>query len=262
MDCIVVKVVARERTEGAGDEKVLSPPLRNSIPPFAVRLVPVRDEAPCDGAVDLEVSFSVDIVGAMDLPPAVGGARRSPSSIDERAELSRAREVALVLVLLAVEAEYRPCSSGSLMPILPDWGYGLFFFDCFDFGVVLTWLRFEVVCLVPSLEDTALKLASFFIKLEKGRRRPGRSNDALLASFKGPVDGLEKRLLRTGTATIIYPYLDMCRSGNSKTEKEGDVTMRRLRRGLGNDGRGMHSASGPRTRATRMYDWGHVIIES
>lgn len=105
IDWMVVKVVARERTEGAGDEKVLSPPRRNSIPPFAVRLVPVRDEAPCDGAVDLEVSFSVDMVGAMDLPPAVGGARRSPASIDERPELSRAREVALVLVLLVVETE-------------------------------------------------------------------------------------------------------------------------------------------------------------
>lgn len=74
MDWMVVNVVASERTEGAGEEKVLSPPLGNSVPPFTVRLVPVMDEAPCEAAVDLEVSFSVDMVGAMDLPPAVGGA--------------------------------------------------------------------------------------------------------------------------------------------------------------------------------------------
>lgn len=194
MDWMVVRVVVRERTEGAGDEKVLSPPLRNSIPPFAVRLVPVRDEAPCDGAVDLEVSFSVDMVGATDLPPAVGGARRSPSSIDEEAELSRARDVALVLVLLAVETETRLCSSGSLIFILPDWGYGLFFLDCFDFGAVLTLLRFEVFCLVLSL-GPALKLASFFIKLEKWRRRPGRSDDGWSASWNIQGRGGEQALL-------------------------------------------------------------------
>lgn len=102
---MVVRVVVRERTECAGEEKVLSPPRRDSMPPFAVRLVPASDEAPREGAVmDREVSFSVDIVGATDLPPAVGGV--SPSvSIDERKELSRAREVALVLVLLAVDME-------------------------------------------------------------------------------------------------------------------------------------------------------------
>jgi hypothetical protein len=105
MDWMVVKVVASERTEGAGDEKVLSPPRRNSFPILAVRLVPVTDEAPCEGAVDLAVSFSVDMVGAIDRPPAVGGARRSPSSIDDRAALSRARDVVLVLPLLAVETE-------------------------------------------------------------------------------------------------------------------------------------------------------------
>ena len=105
IDWIVVRVVARERTEGAGDEKVLSLPRRNSTPPFAVRLVPAMEEAPCDGAVDLDVSFSVDMVGAMDLPPAVGGARRSSSSIDERRESPRARDVALVLVLLDVDSE-------------------------------------------------------------------------------------------------------------------------------------------------------------
>ena len=45
IDWIVVRVVVRDRTEGAGEEKVLSPPLRDSKPPFAVRLVPVTDDA-------------------------------------------------------------------------------------------------------------------------------------------------------------------------------------------------------------------------
>lgn len=43
-DCIVVRVVVKERTDGAGDEKVLSLPRRESM--FAVRVVPVTEEAP------------------------------------------------------------------------------------------------------------------------------------------------------------------------------------------------------------------------
>lgn len=50
IDCMVVRVVVRDRTEGAGEEKVLSPPFRESRPPFAVRLVPVTDDAMCEGA--------------------------------------------------------------------------------------------------------------------------------------------------------------------------------------------------------------------
>jgi hypothetical protein len=50
-DCIVVNVVVKDRTEGDGDEKVLSPPLRDSMPPFAVLLVPAKDGAPCEGAI-------------------------------------------------------------------------------------------------------------------------------------------------------------------------------------------------------------------
>jgi hypothetical protein len=56
-DCIVVRVVVRERTEGAGEENVLSPPLRESKPPPAVRLVPATDDARWEGAVtEREVS--------------------------------------------------------------------------------------------------------------------------------------------------------------------------------------------------------------
>lgn len=50
MDCMVVSVVVSDRTEGAGEENVLSPPRRESTPPLAVRLVPATDEAPWDGA--------------------------------------------------------------------------------------------------------------------------------------------------------------------------------------------------------------------
>lgn len=47
---MVVRVVVRDRTEGAGEEKVLSPPFRESRPPPAVRLVPVTEDAICEGA--------------------------------------------------------------------------------------------------------------------------------------------------------------------------------------------------------------------
>jgi hypothetical protein len=100
MDWIVVRVVARDLTEGEGEENVLSPPLRDSNPPPAVRLVPASDEAPCEGAViECEASWSVDTVGATDRAPAVGGAR--PSMEDRMECLSR--EVALPL--WAVENE-------------------------------------------------------------------------------------------------------------------------------------------------------------
>lgn len=45
-DWIVVKVVASDCTEGAGLEKVLSPPRLNSVPPPVVRAVPVSELAP------------------------------------------------------------------------------------------------------------------------------------------------------------------------------------------------------------------------
>jgi hypothetical protein len=93
-DWIVVSVVVSDRTDGAGDEKVLSPPRRESTPPPAVRLVPVSDDAPCDRAVmDCDVSWSVDTVGATDRAPAVGG---GPPSIDDRTDRPDS-EVALPL---------------------------------------------------------------------------------------------------------------------------------------------------------------------
>lgn len=41
----MVKVVVRDRTEGDGDENVLSPPLLESNPPLAVWVVPVNEGA-------------------------------------------------------------------------------------------------------------------------------------------------------------------------------------------------------------------------
>lgn len=53
------------------------------------------------------------------------------------------------------------------MAMRPDCGYGLFR------GFLVPW-RFELECRPPSLEDVAFKFANFFIKAEKGRRRPSR----------------------------------------------------------------------------------------
>lgn len=74
---MVVKVVVSDRTDGAGLEKVLSPPRLDSRPPPMVRLVPVTELAPWLGAVmDRAVSLSVETVPAM-LRVAGGGAKSS-----------------------------------------------------------------------------------------------------------------------------------------------------------------------------------------
>ena len=44
-DWIVVKVVVKDRTDGAGLEKVLSPPRLDSTPPAIVRCVPAMELA-------------------------------------------------------------------------------------------------------------------------------------------------------------------------------------------------------------------------
>jgi len=122
IDWMVVKVVVRERTEGAGEEKVLSPPLRDSTPPCAVRLVPARDDAPWDRAV-------------MDRAPSRSGDRASPvgrgrSSTEERKETSRSCDVVLdLLVLRAVESEGWLLRAPALTPSRPESGYGLLFLE-------------------------------------------------------------------------------------------------------------------------------------
>lgn len=82
--CMVVKVVARERTDGAGDEKVLS-----ALRPFAVQLVPATDDTAWEGAVtDRDVSCSVETVGAIDRPPSVGGGKPSVDILTDSARAS------------------------------------------------------------------------------------------------------------------------------------------------------------------------------
>lgn len=164
IDCMVVRVVVSERTEGAGDEKVLSPPLRESIPQPAVRLVPASDDAPCEGAViEREVSWSVEMVGAMDRPPAVGGGW---PSADNRRDSPRPRDVMLEdLALLPVDMDGWLFCEGTWSPMRPDWGYGLLFCDgCFFAALRLDDWR------LGSPEEAALRLASFFINVENGRR--------------------------------------------------------------------------------------------
>ena len=71
-DCIVVSVVVRERTDGAGDEKVLpSPPVLplELMAPPAVALEMAFDCA----ASECTVSVFVATVGAADLLLTVGG---------------------------------------------------------------------------------------------------------------------------------------------------------------------------------------------
>jgi hypothetical protein len=71
VDCIVVKVVESDLTEGAGDEKVLPspPPI-----PFELTAPPTVAVVPAFEFVASErVSLFVDIVGAIDFLPIVGG---------------------------------------------------------------------------------------------------------------------------------------------------------------------------------------------
>jgi hypothetical protein len=74
LECMVVRVVVRDRSDGAGDEKVLSAPLPVLGPPLTVADVLAPDDATCDcAASEWATSASVDIVGATDRFPIVGG---------------------------------------------------------------------------------------------------------------------------------------------------------------------------------------------
>lgn len=92
-DWMVVSVVVSDRMDGAGLEKVLSPPLRDSTPPGTVRAVPAIELAWWLGAVvDCDPSWSVDTVPVTLRAPTVGGAR---PSIDVR--LDRLTDVLLAV---------------------------------------------------------------------------------------------------------------------------------------------------------------------
>jgi hypothetical protein len=165
---------------------VLSPPLRESRPPPAVRLVPAIDDARCEGVIiERAVSWSVETVGAIERPPTVGGGK---PSVDNLTDSVGARDVRLEdLPVRPVIIEGWLCCAGGAFR--PDWRYGLFcmFFAAFRFAA----------CRPPS-EEAALRLASFFIKAEKGRRRPVRAERSAMvsAASNGLSGGAELRLLR------------------------------------------------------------------
>lgn len=115
--CIVVSVVVSDLTDGAGEEKVLSPPLR----PLAVRLVPASDDSPWEGAsIERTVSCSVETVGAIERPPVVGGGR---SSLDDLTESDLPREDTLADRRLGPEdSEYWLGRGEMPTPMQPDCG--------------------------------------------------------------------------------------------------------------------------------------------
>jgi hypothetical protein len=94
-DCMVVRVVVKERIDGAGDENVLSAPLPVLGPPPTVAAVPAPEEAPCDWAASERAMRSVDTVGATDLFPTVGGGIPSTEEWHER--WLRSRELVLAV---------------------------------------------------------------------------------------------------------------------------------------------------------------------
>jgi hypothetical protein len=107
-DWMVVNVVVRLRTLGAGDENVESPP-RPDIPQPAVPFVVSPDEgASCEPAASecAGPEIEVDRVGATDLFPMVGG---RPSREEWRERLLRSRDVWLMSVPVGtVEKERFP----------------------------------------------------------------------------------------------------------------------------------------------------------
>lgn len=96
LECIVVRVVVKDRSDGAGEEKVLSAPLPVLGPPLTVADVLTPDDAPCDCATsECATSASVDMVGATDRFPIVGGG--IPSSEERHERLLRSTDVVLAV---------------------------------------------------------------------------------------------------------------------------------------------------------------------
>lgn len=119
-ECIVVRVVVRDRTDGAGDENVLSP-WPEPTPPPIVADVPAADGAPCDGGVS-DGCPSVDTVGAEDLFPMVGGWCPSSDMLAD-CPLSFNDAVLIELPVGTVEKERRWPSGAVEFPLMkPDSG--------------------------------------------------------------------------------------------------------------------------------------------
>lgn len=165
VECTVVRVVVKERRDGAGEEKVLSAPLLMLGPPM-VGVVPSADDAACDcAATERAASRSVDTVGAFDLYPTVWDGRSSIDDPNDGSPLPLEEALAVRLVGM-VEREWRPLGG--------DDRYGpLCFFLDWVFRAYP--LRFPFELSFASEDEVFLKLASFFIHDAKGRRRPCRS---------------------------------------------------------------------------------------
>jgi hypothetical protein len=193
-----VSVVVSDRTDGAGEEKVLSPPLRA----VAVRLVSASDDSPCEGAImERHVSCSVDTVGAIERPPVVGG---GCSSLDILAESARSRDPSLANLWLSPEdPEWRLGRGEALSLMRPDCWYGLF---CRFFAS----LRFDPEYRPPSPDEAAFRFAIFLINAENGRLRPGRparsamGSATSVCSLSGVWPGRRWKIAgRTGIAVVI-----------------------------------------------------------
>lgn len=114
-ECIVVSVVVRDRTDGAGDEKVLSP-WPEPTPPPTVADVSTADGASSEGGVS-ECGPSVDIVGAADLFPMVGGCCPSSDMLAEGL-LPRSDSVLIELPVGTVEKERRLPAVAAESPLM------------------------------------------------------------------------------------------------------------------------------------------------
>jgi hypothetical protein len=101
-ECIVVRVVVKDRTDGAGDENVLSP-RPEPTPPPTVADVPAADDAPCEGVAS-EGRPSVDIVGTEVLLPMVGSWCPSSDTLTDGLLLFK-DDVLVVLPVGTVEKE-------------------------------------------------------------------------------------------------------------------------------------------------------------
>lgn len=104
---MVVRVVVSDRTDGAGDENVLSAP-RPEMPHPTVAFVPSPEDGACEGAAsECATSGSVETVGAIDLLPMVGGGR--PSREDRAESLARFKDELLAVFLVGpVEKKFWP----------------------------------------------------------------------------------------------------------------------------------------------------------
>lgn len=110
-----MRVVVKDRTDGAGEENVLSFPRPELTPHPTVVFVPLPDDAAWDCAAS-ECATSVDIVAAIDLLPIVGGG--SPSSEDCIDSPLRFKDDELIVFPVGtVEKDWWPFTGAEELPL-------------------------------------------------------------------------------------------------------------------------------------------------